>query len=213
MQNIRKNLLRALRNPAHAWWALRIRVRGRLFATWCRLFRPRLSIGRNFKLDGKLRVRGPGRVVIGDNVLVSMVVTPFTYSPEAVIEIGNDVFLNGTRFGCKQQIHVGARSILAECRISDYDHHSADPDHRDDPAFIKCAPVTIGENVWIASSAFIQKGVTIGPNSTIAAMALVRSDIPAGAIAGGNPATVWKVARNQPPPAAELEPELSITGR
>ena len=184
--------MRALRHPSQAWWAIRIRVRGRLFAVWCRLFRPRVSVGRNFKLDGKLKIRGAGRVKIGDNVLVSMLVTPYTYSPDALIEIGNDVFLNGSRFGCKYRISIGSRSILADCRISDYDHHSTDPHHRDDPAYIKGAPITIGENVWIAGAAYIQKGVTIGDNSTVAAMALVRNDIPSGSIAGGNPATIWK---------------------
>ena len=192
MSSLRDNLDRAFKNPRHAYWALRIRVRGRIFSLWCRLFRPRISIGRNFKLDGKLKVRGPGRLLIGDNVLISMTVTPCTYSQEAVIEIGNDVFLNGTRFGCKERIRVGQGGILADCRISDYDHHSANPFHRDDPAYIKCAPVEIGENVWIASGAYVQKGVSIGAHSTIAAISLVRSDIPAGAVAGGNPAIVWK---------------------
>ncbi len=126
-----------------------------------------------------------------------MTVTPYTYAPDALIEIGDDVFLNGPRFGCKQHIQIGARSIVAECRISDYDHHSANPDHRDDPAYIKSAPIIIGENVWIAASAYIQKGVTIGANSTIAAMALVRGNIPAGAIAGGNPATIWKITKKE----------------
>lgn len=192
MASFSENFDRAAKNPRHAYWALRIRVRGRLFALWCRLFRPRILIGRNFKLDGKLKVRGPGRLVIGDNVLVSMTVTPCTYSRDAVIEVGDDVFLNGTRFGCKERIRVGKGGILADCRISDYDHHSANPFHRDEPAYIKCAPVEIGDNVWIASGAYIQKGVTIGPHSTIAAISLVRSDIPEGAVAGGNPATVWK---------------------
>lgn len=192
MRTLRENFIRAFRNPADAWWAVRIRVRGRLFKAWCTLFRPRVSIGRNLKLDGKLKIRGSGRVVIGNNVLVSMLVTPYTYSPGAVIEIGDDVFLNGTRFGCKHRITVGARCILADCRISDYDHHSTNPEHRNDAEYIKGAPVTIGENVWIASAAYIQKGVTIGENSTIAAMSLVRRNIPPLSVAGGNPATVWK---------------------
>jgi acetyltransferase-like isoleucine patch superfamily enzyme len=122
-----------------------------------------------------------------------MLVTPYTHSPGAVIEIGNNVFLNGTRFGCNERIYVGSRSILADCRITDYDFHSTNPNHRNDPEFIKGAPVTIGENVWIAAACFIHKGVTIGSNSTIAAMANVLGDIPPGAIAGGNPATVRKL--------------------
>jgi acetyltransferase-like isoleucine patch superfamily enzyme len=176
---------------------------------WCKLFRPRVSIGSNFKLDGKLKIRGSGRVIIGNNVLVSMLVTPYTYSRDALIEIGDEVFLNGTRFGCKQRITVGARCILADCRISDYDHHSTNPEHRNDPKYIKSAAVTIGENVWIAASAYIQKGVTIGEKSTIAAMSLVRGNIPPLSIAGGNPATVWKTLR----PDASLPEQLQAARR
>src|SRR5690349_14956150 len=118
---------RGLRNPSAAWYALRIRLRGTLFKLWCRMFRPRITIGRNLILGGKLKIRGPGRVIIGDNVTIGMVVTPYTYSPEAEIRIGDEVFLNGTRFGCKDRIEIGSRCILAECRILDYDFHSTDP--------------------------------------------------------------------------------------
>ncbi len=183
---------RGLSNPDAAWDAVRSRVRGRLFSVYCRLFRPRISIGRNLILGGKLKVRGPGRVIIGDNVIVGMLVTPYTYSPNAIIRIGDEVFLNGTRFGCKEGIEIGARSILSECRILDYDFHSVDPDHRNDPEYIKGSPITIGENVWITVQCVVQKGVTIGRNSTITANSVVRGDIPAGTVAGGNPAVVWK---------------------
>jgi acetyltransferase-like isoleucine patch superfamily enzyme len=131
--------------------------------------------------------------VIGDNVVVGMVVTPYTYSADAVITIGDGTFLNGTRFGCKQRIDVGPRCILAECRIMDYDFHSTDPRHRNDPEHIKGRPVTIGENVWITVQCVVQKGVTIGSDSTITANSVVRADIPANVIAGGNPAQVWKI--------------------
>ncbi|MDP8989829.1 MAG: acyltransferase [Acidobacteriota bacterium] len=123
---------------------------------------------------------------------VSMRVTPFTYDAGAAIEIGDKVFLNGTRLGCRQKISIGNRCILAECRISDYDFHSVDPEHRNDPAYIKYRPVTIEENVWIGTDCSIQKGVMIGRNSTIAAMSLVRTNVPPNSIVGGNPAVVLK---------------------
>lgn len=191
-QGTQAKLLRALQQPGDAWTSIRGRLRGKLFTLWCRLFRPRIQIGRNLFLDGKLRIRGPGRVILGDNVMVSMVVTPYTHDTDAVIEIGERVFLNGTRFGCKERIQVGSHCILAECRISDYDFHSTHPQHRNDPAYIRSGPITIGDNVWVAVDSIVQKGVTIGRNSTIAALSLVRSDIPENSIAGGNPATVLK---------------------
>ena len=131
-------------------------------------------------------------MIIGDNVMIDMLVTPFTYSREAVIEIGDGVFLNGTRFSCTQAIRVGSRSILAECRIGDSDFHSSDPDHRADPEYIRSAPVIIEENVWITVGCVILKGSRIGRNSTITPNSVVRGEIPPDCIAGGNPATVWK---------------------
>ena len=54
------------------------------------------------------------------------------------------------------------------------------------------APIIIGENVWIGTKARIQKGVTIGDNAIIAAHSVVTHDVPANAIAAGNPARVVK---------------------
>ncbi len=106
-------IVRGLRQPRHAFSAVRARLRGRIFKLWCRLCRPRISIGRGLILNGKLKIRGPGRVIIGDNVVIGMRVTPFTYAPEAAIEIGDGVYLNGTRFGCRESIRVGAPLYLA----------------------------------------------------------------------------------------------------
>ena len=50
----------------------------------------------------------------------------------------------------------------------------------------------IGNNVWIGDSAIVCKGVRIGENSIIGAGSVVVRDIPANAIAAGNPASVLK---------------------
>jgi len=194
---------RGVRQPGKAFSAVRARMRGEIFKIWCLVRRRRVSIGRRLILDGKLKIRGPGRVIIGDNVMIGMSVTPFTYAPEAVIEIGDGVYLNGTRFGCKKRIRVGARSILAECRITDWDFHSTHPDHRNDPDYIRGAPITIGENVWITADCTILKGTTIGRDSTVGPNSVVRDDIPPGSIAGGNPAIVWSRAQGRYESGAE----------
>lgn len=54
------------------------------------------------------------------------------------------------------------------------------------------APIVIGENVLVGSNARICKGVTIGDNAIIAACAVVTKDVPANAIAAGNPAKIVK---------------------
>jgi acetyltransferase-like isoleucine patch superfamily enzyme len=52
--------------------------------------------------------------------------------------------------------------------------------------------VVIGDNVWFGDRVIILGGVTIGEGAIIQAGAVVVNDIPAGGIAGGNPAKVFK---------------------
>jgi len=51
-------------------------------------------------------------------------------------------------------------------------------------------PVTIGNNVWIGAHVAILPGVTIGDNVVIGAGSIVTKDIPANALAIGNPCKV-----------------------
>jgi acetyltransferase-like isoleucine patch superfamily enzyme len=74
----------------------------------------------------------------------------------------------------------------------DWDFHSTHPDHRNDPEYIRGAPVTIAENVWITTDCTVLKGTTIGHNSTIGVNSVVRNDIPPNSIASGNPAVVHR---------------------
>ena len=60
-------------------------------------------------------------------------------------------------------------------------------------------PVIIGENVWIGEGTRICKGVTIGDNSIIGTGSVVTKDVPANAIAAGNPARIVKENIDQLP--------------
>lgn len=53
-------------------------------------------------------------------------------------------------------------------------------------------PITVGNNVWIGGGAIICPGVTIGENAVVGAGSIVTKDIPANAVAVGNPARVVK---------------------
>ena len=53
--------------------------------------------------------------------------------------------------------------------------------------------VVIGNDVWIGSGSTILSGTKIGDGAVIAANSVVVKDIPAYAIAGGNPAKVLKM--------------------
>jgi acetyltransferase-like isoleucine patch superfamily enzyme len=195
-----KQLGQALRRPAAAKDAAISLLRGHGYQLWYRCRGIRFSAGRNFRVYGRLRVRGPGRVVFGNNVSVAMEVTPYTHAPDALIEIGDDSFLNGTRFGCQQLIRVGPRAILADARILDTDFHPLDPDRRHDPgAPVRSAPILLEENVWIGAAAGLLPGTRIGRNSVVGFGAVCSGDYPANTIIAGNPARVVRKLDGEEP--------------
>jgi acetyltransferase-like isoleucine patch superfamily enzyme len=193
---VNKELItKGLKNPIKGYVALRLLARGQYYKLKYRLFGKDVRIGRNFKVRAGFIIKGPGRVSIGDNVVVdgtSHAVTPWTANKDAEIIIGNNVFLNGTRFGCARRIEIGNNCILADCRLLDTDFHSVNPHKRNDPEYIESSPIRIGNNVWIALGCVILKGVTIGDNSTIAAQSVVYGDVEKNAVYGGNPAVLIK---------------------
>ncbi len=67
--------------------------------------------------------------------------------------------------------------------------HPTDPDLRRDK-WEGARPITIGDNVWLGGGAIVLAGVTIGENTVVGAGAVVTRDLPANAVAVGNPARV-----------------------
>ena len=78
-----------------------------------------------------------------------------------------------------------------ECMIITQNHNYEGEAVPYDSTYIE-KDVTIGDNVWFGNRVIVLGGVTIGEGAIIQAGAVVVKDIPACAIAGGNPATVFK---------------------
>lgn len=57
---------------------------------------------------------------------------------------------------------------------------------------LKTAPITIKNNVWVASDAFVGMGVTLGDGAVVGARAAVFKDVEPWNVVGGNPAKVIK---------------------
>ena len=58
---------------------------------------------------------------------------------------------------------------------------------------VKNAPITLCDNVWVASHAFIGMGVTIGEGAVVGARAAVFKDVEPWTVVGGNPARKIKM--------------------
>jgi maltose O-acetyltransferase len=106
------------------------------------------------------------------------------------ISLGAGVFLN---FNCVI-LDVVAVSIGDKTQIGPAVQILA-ADHPRDPAGRAAGlefgrPIRIGRNVWIGGGAIILPGVSIGDEALIGAGSVVTRDIPAGAVAFGNPARV-----------------------
>lgn len=173
--------------------AIRVAIelfRGWLFLVVCRARGMTIEGGKGLRIEGRLVARGKGKLVLGDNIRVAMKVTPWTYHPDAVIRIGDNTFLNGTRFGCAREISIGRNCILADARIMDTDFHSLHANRSDPDAPVRVKPVRLEDNVWVGAQAGILPGTKIGKNSVVAFGAVCSGKYRANAVILGNPAEV-----------------------
>ncbi|HJQ19123.1 MAG TPA: acyltransferase [Gemmatimonadaceae bacterium] len=209
---------KAASNPGHALRTAVALIRGRWCLTSARLRGCRVRAGRNFRVYGRLHVRGPGEVVFGDDVSVLGRATPWTYSDDARITVGDRVLLGAARFGCVREISIGDDSILADVTITDTDFHSTRARRRHDDAPVRIAPVHIGRNVWLAQHAALLPGASIGENSVVSFGAVCMRAFPANVIIVGNPAKIAGPIpsdvcyrdRTEPPTIAVVGTERSL---
>jgi len=111
------------------------------------------------------------------------------------VEIGADssVAQNCSITGGGAGVFIGRNVMIApNVTIVAFDHGTAKNGvpMRHQPEV--CAPVHIEDDVWIAASAVIAKGVRIGTGAIVGANSFVNRDIPPYAIATGCPAKVQK---------------------
>ena len=114
------------------------------------------------------------------------------------IKIGKNVFINACCcFQDQGGITIGDGTFIGHKVVLATINHGYLPQER---SWSYPAPITIGKNVWIGSSATILQGVSIGHNAIVAAGAVVTRDVAPDTIVGGIPAkfikTVSEAAKN-----------------
>ena len=111
------------------------------------------------------------------------------------IVIGKNTRIHGSCIHAQGEIVIGDNCLIAaNCQIFDSNAHElsmANPTSRintiDQPKKIE-----IGNNVWLGTGCIILPGAKIGNGSVIAANSVVKGEVPANCLFGGNPAKLLK---------------------
>jgi acetyltransferase-like isoleucine patch superfamily enzyme len=160
-----------------------------------------VTYGSNCVINGRLRLYGKGRLILGDNVRINSRYrnnpiggnrsTSIYIKQNAIVRIGDNTGLSNVAIYAAQKINVGDYvKIGGNVCIYDTDFHSLDYQDRmmkNEPN-VKSAPVEIRNNVFIGANSIILKGVVIGEKSIIGAGSVVTKQISANEIWAGNPA-------------------------
>ena len=96
-------------------------------------------------------------------------------------------FLNyNSTICCHTKITIGKECFISEnVFIRDSNNHEIVR-----AGYVKAAPITIGNHVWIGMGAKILSGVHIGDGAVIASGSIVNKDVPPNTLVGGVPAKV-----------------------
>ena len=151
------------------------------------------TVGRNFRLIGKVFIHGNGRIVFGDGVTLDGSICPLELKvlPGASLTIGDDVVISGgSSLEASQAITVGSGTRISPfCKIIDTNWHPLryEGGKRDPSLRPPSDPVHIGKNVSLGSKVIILPGVKIGDGATILANSVVSRSLPPNVIVEGFP--------------------------
>ena len=175
-------------------------LRAALFYIIIKVFKKNIMVGEGLKLYCRLDIQGPGKVIIGKNCIVKSIpgsrnqyVTLYTTSPEAIIEIGDNVQLISAKTSCNFRMRIGNNVIIEDTSLLDSSFHSVH-EHRERPTneSHKNSAINIEDNVLVGVRSVIMRGVRLGRSSQVLPCSVVQSSFPENSVIIGNPAGVLK---------------------
>jgi acetyltransferase-like isoleucine patch superfamily enzyme len=115
-----------------------------------------------------------------------------TWQAGAELVIGDDFGMTGGSIVCAERVTIGNRVFVGcNATITDTDFHPLSPQARSaQPQSGTSAPILIDDDVFIGMHALVLKGVHLGAGCVVGAGSVVTRDVPAGAVAAGNPARI-----------------------
>jgi acetyltransferase-like isoleucine patch superfamily enzyme len=172
------------------------------------------ACGRNVVFGQNVVLRHPGKVRIGDNVVVDdNCLLDAKGDGNTGITIGSGVFIGrNTILSCKNgdisiedganigfncelfsasRVRIGRGTLLAAyCYLIGGDHEVTDPDLPVLEQARRSRGIDVGEGAWLGAGAKVLDGVTVGNRAIVGAGAVVRHAVPDGAVAVGIPARI-----------------------
>lgn len=124
------------------------------------------KLGKRCHVLPSCRIWQPWKLTMGDDSCLSERVDCYSV---AQITLGGNVIVSQDVFLCGASHDIASRTM--------------------DLTF---APITIGNNAWVAARAFIAPGVTVGEGAVVGACSVVTHDVPPWTVVAGNPAAVIK---------------------
>ncbi|QYF84818.1 acyltransferase [Brevibacterium sp. PAMC21349] len=168
----------------------------------------KVEYGKNLLLKGVPVIfnKSGAKLTIGDNVTInssflSNLVGLYqrtiivTRTPEAEINIGNNVGVSGATIYARKSIIIGENTnIGGNAKILDNDFHPLEIEARnaDIKEKIGTIPIVIGKNCFIGCNALILKGTILGDGCVVGAGAVVSGKFEENCVIAGNPARVIK---------------------
>ncbi len=180
------------------------------------------SVGRNVTFGQGVVLRHPGKIHLGDDVIVDdLVVLDAKGQSNRGITVGSGVFLGrGTILSCKDgdielgdhvnigfhsevfsgsSVKVGAYGLFAAYTYLVGGGHAFDAEGT--PVIEQertSKGIRLGDNVWLGTGAKVMDGVSIGESVVVGAGAVVTTDLPDATVAVGVPARVVRSRREGP---------------
>ena len=172
------------------------------------------ACGRNVVFGQNVVLRHPGKIRIGDNVVIDdNCLLDAKGDTNDGIAIGSGVFIGrNTILSCKNgninvedganvgfncelfsasRVRLGAGTLVAAyCYLIGGDHDLSDPDVSVLEQARRSAGIDVGSGAWLGAGAKILDGVTLGDGAVVGAGAVVRHSVGDGEIAVGIPARV-----------------------
>ena len=175
----------------------------------------KVEYGKNLLLKGMQIIfnnRG-AKLKIGENVTVkssffSNLVGLYsrtiivTRTPEAVIEIGDNVGISGTTIYARKGIFIGDNTCIGgNCKILDNDFHPIEAEKRNillrnrnggNSDLVPSKEIHIGKNCFIGCNSIVLKGTVLGDSCVVGAGTVVTGKFENNCVIVGNPARVIK---------------------